>query len=319
MRGKIAIEEHFTAPGLEELISSVGWPPEDWARVHERLQDTERRLGEMDRLGIETAVLSLGAFGVQDVADAARAVDLARRANEVLAGIVADNAGRFAGFAALAMQNPDAAAAELERCVTDYGFKGALVNGFSVAGDDALYYDDVSFLPFWERVEALGVPFYLHPRNPLPSQQRIYQGRPELLGPTWAFAVETGTHALRLITSGLFDRFPNLTVVLGHLGEFLPFALPRLEQRMSHLPHVDLDKPATQYLRDNFYITTSGNNHTASLLGVLLEVGADRLLFAADYPFEEMQDGALWFDTVPISESDREKIGRTNAQRLLGL
>jgi 2,3-dihydroxybenzoate decarboxylase len=107
--------------------------------------------------------------------------------------------------------------------------------------------------------------------------------------------------------------------VLGHLGEFLPFALPRLEQRMSHIPHVRLAKPATQYLRDNFYVTTSGNNHTASLVGVLLELGADRLLFAADYPFEEMADGAAWFDTVPIAETDRLKIGRTNAGRLFAL
>jgi 2,3-dihydroxybenzoate decarboxylase len=219
------------------------------------------------------------------------------------------------------MQDPSAAAVELERAVRALGLKGALVNGYSSLGDfeTGVYYDADEYLPFWERVEALGVPFYLHPRNPLPNQRRIYEGRGELLGPTWAFAVETGTHALRLITSGLFDRFPGLTILLGHLGEFLPFALNRLEQRISHIRHVNLAKPATQYLRDNFYVTTSGNNHTASLIGILLELGADRLLFAADYPFEEMADGAEWFDTVPISEADRLKIGRTNAQQLFGL
>ena len=273
----------------------------------------------MDRLGIEKAVLSLGAFGVQDVDDAGRAVTAAQRANEALAEIVAAHPDRFGGFAALAMQDPDEAADELERCVRDYGFHGALVNGFSSLGDEALYYDDPQFLPFWERCEALGVPFYLHPRNPHVAQRQIYEGRPELLGPTWAFAVETGTHALRLITSGLFDRFPGLTIIIGHLGEFLPFALPRLEQRMSHLPFVQLEKPATQYLRDNFYVTTSGNSHTATLVALLLELGADRILFAADYPFEEMEDGATWFDLVSIAESDRLKIGRTNALALLGL
>jgi 2,3-dihydroxybenzoate decarboxylase len=321
MRGKIAVEEHFVTPELEELISGVGWAPEDWRRVVARLQDTEQRLAEMDRLGIETAVLSLGAFGIQEVLEPARAVEQARRANDALADIVRAQPTRFAGLAALPMQDPAAAADELERAVRELDLRGALVNGYSSLGDleTGVYYDDERFLPFWERVEALGVPFYLHPRNPLPNQRRIYEGRTELLGPTWAFAVETGTHALRLITSGLFDRFPGLTIVLGHLGEFLPFALNRLEQRMAHIPHVELAKPATRYLRDNFYISTSGNNHTASLVGILLELGADRLLFAADYPFEEMADGASWFDAVPISEADRLKIGRTNAQRLFRL
>lgn len=320
MQGKVAVEEHFVPPGLEELISGVGWSPDEWRRVVDRLRDTERRLEEMDRVGIELAVLSLGAFGVQDVPQPARAVDLARRANDALAEIVAARPDRFAGFAALPLQDTAAATAELERAVAELGLRGALVNGFSTVGDadTGAYYDDEAYLPFWERVEALGVPFYLHPRNPLPGQQRIYEGRTELLGPTWAFAVETGTHALRLITSGLFDRFPRLTVVVGHLGEFLPFALPRLEQRLTHIPHVQLERPPTQVLRENFFITTSGNNHTTSLLAILSELGADRLLFATDYPFEEMEDGATWFDDAPISEGDRLKIGRTNGLRVLG-
>jgi predicted TIM-barrel fold metal-dependent hydrolase len=321
MIGKIAIEEHFATPALAGLISGVGWSANEWQRVLDRLCDTELRLSEMDRLGIEMAVLSLGSFGIQDVVEARDAVASAVAANDALAAAVAAHPDRFAGFAALPMQDPSAALQELQRAVGELGFKGALVNGYSSVGDldTAAYYDDERYLEFWHGVEQLGVPFYLHPRNPLPSQRRIYEGRSELLGPTWAFAVETGSHALRLITSGLFDRCPRLQVIVGHLGEFLPFALPRLQQRMAHLPHVKLDRPATQYLRENFHITTSGNNHTASLIGVLLEVGADRLLFAADYPFEEMADGATWFDSVAISENDRLKIGRTNAQRLLGL
>ena len=319
MRGKVAVEEHFVPPGLEELISGVGWSPEEWRSVVDRLRDTERRLEEMDRLGIELAVLSLGAFGIQDLPEPARAVELSRRANDALAEIVAARPERFAGFAALPMQDPAVATAELERATAELGLSGALVNGYSTVGDPdtGAYYDGEAYLPFWEQVEALGVPFYLHLRNPLPGQRRIYEGRTELLGPTWAFAVETGTHALRLITSGLFDRFPRLTVVVGHLGEFLPFALPRLEQRLAHIPHVRLERTPTQVLRENFYVTTSGNNHTASLLAILLDLGADRLLFAADYPFEEMEDGAAWFDEVPIAEDDRLKIGRTNALQLL--
>ena len=321
MQGKIAVEEHFVPAGLEELITNPGWPDAALRRVLDRLRDIDGRLEAMDALGIEMAVLSLGAFGIQDVVDPARAVELSRRANDALAEIVREHPTRLAGLAALPMHDPEAGAAELERAVTQLGLCGALVNGYSSVGslETGVYYDIDDYLPFWERVEALDVPFYLHPRNPLPNQQRIYDGREELLGPTWAFAVETGTHALRLITSGLFDRFPRLTLVIGHQGEFLPFALNRLEQRMSRIPEIELQRSPTQVLRENFYITTSGNYHMASLLGVLLEVGADRLLFAADYPFEEMADGATWFDGVPISENDRLKIGRTNAQRLFRL
>ena len=321
MHGKIAVEEHFVPPGLEELITNPGWPEEALRRVLHRLRDIDGRLEEMDALGIEVAVLSLGAFGIQDVVDPVRAIEFARSANDALAEVVRAHPTRLAGLAALPMHDPAAAVAELERAVTQLGLRGALVNGYSSVGnlETGVYYDIDEYLPFWDRVEELDVPFYLHPRNPLPNQQRIYEGRKELLGPTWAFAVETGTHALRLITSGLFDRFPHLTVVVGHQGEFLPFALNRLEQRMSRIPEMGLARPPTQVLRENFFITTSGNNHMASLLGVLLEVGADRVLFAADYPFEEMADGATWFDSVPISETDRLKIGRTNAQRLFRL
>jgi 2,3-dihydroxybenzoate decarboxylase len=322
MDGKIAIEEHFVTPALEDLVANPGWPPDAFRAVLDRLEDIDgARLEAMDRNGIEVSVLSLAANGIQDEVDAARAADRAMRANDALAAIVDTHSDRYAGFAAVALQDPAAAAAEAERAVRELGFRGVLVNGYSSVGDleTGAYYDHERFWPFWERIEALDVPLYLHPRNPLPGQRRIYEGRPELLGPTWAFGVETATHALRLITSGLFDRFPSLTVILGHLGEGLPFALYRLEQRLKRIPEVRLEKPATHYLRDNFHITTSGNYHTASLIGILLQLGADRLMFAADYPFEDLEDGARWFDTAPISDIDREKIGRLNAQRLLRL
>ena len=322
MDGKIAIEEHFVTPALEDLIANPGWAPDAFRAVLDRLGDVDgARIEQMDRHGIEIAVLSLGANGIQDEPDPARAVQRAREANDALAAIVAARSDRFAGFAAVALQDPAAAADEAERAVGELGLKGVLVNGYTSLGDlaTAAYYDDVRFEPFWARIEALGVPLYLHPRDPLPTQRRIYEGRPELLGPTWAFGVETATHALRLITSGLFDRHPRLTVILGHLGEGLPFAMHRLEQRLSRRADVALERLPTQVLRENFHITTSGNYHTPSLVGLLLELGADRVLFAADYPFEDLADGARWMDTVAISEGDRAKIGRDNAARLLGL
>jgi 2,3-dihydroxybenzoate decarboxylase len=320
--GKIAIEEHFVTPELADLVYNPGWPADAFRAALDRLEDTDGpRLHAMDRNGIEVAVLSLAANGIQDEPDPRRAAQRAAEANDALAQIVAAHPDRYAGFGAVALQDPEAAAAEAARAVRELGFRGVLVNGYSSVGDldTADYYDDPKFWPFWERIEALDVPFYLHPRNPLPGQRRIYEGRPELLGPTWAFGVETATHALRLITSGLFDRFPRLCVILGHLGEGLPFALHRLEQRLGRMPEVGLGKPATHYLRDNFYVTTSGNYHTASLVGLLLQLGADRLMFAADYPFEEPEDGARWFDELAISDLDREKIGRLNAERLLRL
>ena len=219
------------------------------------------------------------------------------------------------------MQDADAAATELRRCVEELGFKGALVNGFSNLGDagTGVYYDGEAYEPFWAEVERLEAPFYLHPRNPLPGQRRIYEGRPELLGPAWAFGVETGTHALRLITSGLFDRHPRLQVILGHLGEGLPFAINRLQARMGSVHGIPLERLPVEVLRENFHITTSGNPHTPSLLGAIAELGVERVMFSADYPFEDLADGASWFDALELEADVREQLASTNARRLLAL
>jgi predicted TIM-barrel fold metal-dependent hydrolase len=323
MQGKIAVEEHFVTPELEDTIfGSIGWDPEEWRRMADLLQETDAvRIAEMDRFGIEMSVLSLAAPCIQDIVDTGAAIAAAQGANDALAEVVAAHPDRYAAFAALPMQSPEAAADELERVVRTYGFKGGLVNGYSSIGnlETAAYYDEPQYEVFWHRAAGLGVPLYLHPRNPLPNQRRMYEGREELLGPTWAFTVETATHSLRLITSGLFDRHPDLTVIIGHMGELLPFALDRTRQRLSRIPGVSLERPATEYLRHNFFLTTSGNFHSQSLTGALLQVGSDRLLFAVDYPFEETADAVTWFDHVPISELDRQKIGRDNAKTLLGL
>lgn len=321
MKGKIAIEEHFLPPGRPDLLSNPGWSAEAWTQITNALMDTEARLELMDRGGVELAVLSLASDGIQKILDPQTAVATAREANDALATVVAAHPERYSGFAALPMQDVAAAGSELDRAVTELGFRGALVNGYSNLGDldTALYYDDPAYDPLWERLVALDVPLYLHPRNPLPDQRRIYEGRPELLGPTWAFGAETAMHALRMIVGGVFDRFPQLTIVLGHLGELLPFAIRRLEQRLARLPDVMLERSPSSYLRDNFWITTSGNYHTASLVGILLELGSERVVFAADYPFEYLHDGTDWMDAVPISDRDRELIGRENVKRLLKL
>lgn len=320
MVGKVAVEEHFVCPECEEYVSKAWMSPDMHRRMLARLSDVgERRLEEMDRAGIELAVLSLVTEGVQAEQDPAVAAAKAARANDVLATIIDRYPDHFSGLAAVSLRDVDDAVKELERSVRDLGLVGVCVNGFTSVGEGGEYYDDPKFLPFWQCLEGLGVPLYLHPRYPLPSQRGIYDGRPELLGSTWGFGVETATHALRLITSGLLDRVPGAALILGHLGETLPFTLHRMQGRMKALRGSALARPVTEYLQRNFYVATSGNFHTPTLLGVLLEMGADRVLFAVDYPFEEMGDAASWFAGLPIAPGDREKIGAGNARNLLGL
>ncbi|MFV9426723.1 amidohydrolase family protein [Microbacterium sp. S1037] len=327
MNGKIALEEHFAIP--QTLQDSAGFVPGDyWRILQDRLLDIHgQRLDQMDAHGIETCVLSLNAPAIQAIPQRDRAVEYARIANDVLAEEVAKRPDRFRAFAALPLQDPDAATAELRRCVEELGFVGALVNGFSQDeqhgdGHDPLYYDLPQYRAFWAEVERLDVPFYLHPRNPLPQDARIYDGHPWLLGPTWGFAQETAVHALRLMASGLFDEHPGLKIVIGHMGEGIPAMLYRIDHRNKWVeaPHTyPAQRKFVDYFSENFWITTSGNFRTQSLIGAVLEIGADRILFATDWPFENIDHAAEWFDTASISDADRRKIGRTNALSLFRL
>jgi gamma-resorcylate decarboxylase len=321
MQGKIAVEEHYAIGATAS--KSVRFPQHPyWAGIEGKLIDLfDRRLAEMDASGIGCAVLSLNANGIQEVPEAAAAIALAREANDALAAVVAKRPDRFAALAALPMQDPQAAAAELARCVRDLKFKGALVNGFSQVGsaDSAVYYDLPQYRPFWAEVERLGVPFYLHPRYSLPSRRQRYEGHPWLIGSPWDFAEETAIHSLRLMGSGLFDDYPKLQIVIGHLGERIPFDLWRLDHRLSKLPGRPAKRTMAEYFRNNFHITTSGNFCTQSLIQTILTVGADRVLFAVDYPFEDHAQAAEWFDAAEIAEHDRIKIGRDNAKALFAL
>ena len=322
MIGKIALEEHFALP--ETLADSTRYAGgHSWSLLEQRLLDVhDHRLSEMDAHGIAYAILSLNSPAIQAVADRSRASEIARRANDVLAEAVARKPDRLAGFAALPLQDPDAAAEELTRAVTQLGFKGALVNGFSqvASSENVMYYDHPAYASFWRRVEELDVPFYLHPREPLASREPIYDGHPWLLGPVWAFAAETAVHALRLMCSGLFDRHPRLTLILGHLGEGLPYNAWRIDHRLRKMPQgLPARRTITEYLRSNVFLTTSGNFRTPTLIDAIAEVGADRVLFSVDYPFEETADAATWFDSAQISERDRLCIGSENATRLFKL
>jgi predicted TIM-barrel fold metal-dependent hydrolase len=318
---KIALEEHFAID--ETVQDSAGFvPPSYWIELKNRLLDIQdRRIQEMDNNGIELMILSLNAPTVQAIPDTQAAYDLSRRANDFLAEQIAKRPDRFKGFAALPMQSPELAARELERCVKDLDFVGALVNGFSQVDEKGgvLYYDLPQFRAFWATVQALDSPFYLHPRNPLPAHAPIYDGHPWLLGPTWAFGQETAVHALRLMGSGLFDEYPRLKIILGHMGEGLPYSMWRVDNRNAWVktkPSYPAKRRIADYFHENFWLTTSGNFRTQTLVDAMLEIGSDRILFSADWPFENVDHAAEWFDTASISDNDRIKIGRTNAARL---
>jgi len=322
--GKIGFEEHFAIPETLGETRAFAGESGRWDEFTQEILDLDEvRLRYMDAAGIELAVLSLNAPGIQGILDADTAMDVARKGNDRAAAAVRQYPDRYAAFAALPMHFPEAAAAELRRCVQELGFRGCMVNGFQQVGDpdNVKYYDRPEYRSFWATVAELDVPFYLHPRMQIPSQARNYDGHPWLMSAPWGFAVETSIHALRLCGSGLFDEFPSLKVCLGHLGEGIPFGLWRIDARMRFSPRGYRGaRPLGDYFRDNFHLTVSGNFADAPFRCTLDVVGVDRVYYSSDYPFERMQDASDWFDATPVIDDDlRRRIGRGNALRLLGL
>lgn len=314
---KVLIEEHFVTPEFagyaaesQDLID-----PEPRAHFAPKLLDRGAgRLEEMDRLGIDMQILSLVAPGIQAEADRDLAVDRARMANDLLAETVREHPDRFGGFAALPLQDPKVAADELQRCVEELGFVGAMVNGHT----GGRYLDEDEFDVVLERAERLEVPIYLHPNTSV-DVGAVYENHRELIGPTWSWGVETATHALRMVFAGTFERRPNFTLIVGHMGEALPFILWRLDSRWEIAKGGrSLDLPPSDYIRRNVMVTTSGVCSAAPLLCTVQALGADRILLAGDYPFEDQGAVVDFIETAPISEPDREKIAFGNAARAFG-
>ena len=323
MNGKIALEEHISLQETLDDSRAFAGSSGLWEEFSRQILDIgDERLAGMDKNGIELTILSLNAPAIQAILDTKKAIEVAKRANDHVAEAVARHPGRFAGLAALPMQDPDAAAEELTRCVKDFGFKGALVNGFTQKDvpDSAIYFDIPEYRSFWSTVSRLDVPFYLHPRAPIPSRARQYDGHPWLMSSPWGFAVETSIHALRMCGSAMFDDFPNLKIILGHLGEHIPYDLTRIDGRMRFSRRgYTKERYLGEYFRKHFYITTSGNFCDPSFRCALEVMGVDRLMFSTDYPFERMQEAANWFDNTPLSDAERLKVGRTNAIKLFKL
>ncbi len=272
----------------------------------------------MDAAHIDMQVLSLTSPGVEQL-EATEAVAFAKQTNDYLADALRSHPDRLGGFASLPTANPNAAALELERTIHDYGFRGAVINGH-VQGR---YLDDKFFWPIFESAEALKVPIYLHPTQPpKPVIEASYSGfapivTKMLAGPGWGWHIETAIHVIRIILGGTFDRYPKLQLVVGHMGETLPFMLQRLD--VMPMAMTKLSRPISSYLRENVHYTFSGFNFTPTFLDLLLEVGVDRVMFSADYPYASMAEARAFLDQLPVSTADRERIAHGNAERLLGL
>jgi predicted TIM-barrel fold metal-dependent hydrolase len=319
----ITLEEHYATPGFFEgpgrgFVERFNAGGDRMARIAAQLREVgEQRIAEMDAAGIDVQVLSLNSPGVEQL-DAADAIVLAREANEFVSAAVKRHPTRFGAFAAIPVAAPRQAADELERCVRELGFQGALINGHH----RGRYLDDRFFWPILERAESLRVPIYLHPTQPpQPVVDALYAGfAPEVsfmfANAGWGWHIETAVHALRLILGGVFDRFPGLQLIVGHMGEALPFMLSRVDIMGTAI--TGLGRPVSAYLRENVHYTFSGFNFTPTFLDLLLQVGVDRIMFSADYPYASMAQARAFLDQLPVSAADKERIAHGNAARLLG-
>lgn len=315
---KIALEEHFITPELEPHMRAT--MPRVSAEGADHLSQLmldfgERRLAAMDEAGVDIAVLSISGPGVQAEPDPAAAVKLARDANDRLAEEVGKQPARYRGFAHLPMQDVPAAIAELERCVSELGFVGSMVNGHT----NGVYLDDPRYDPFWERMQALDAPLYLHPTDSFVLPY-VLEGAPELVKPTWEWNFETSSHFLRLLFSGVFDRFPRLKIILGHMGETLPYHLWRFDSRAALIVGKrPLKEVPSFYLKRNMFVTTSGQFDDVPLVAALSALGADKVLFSIDYPYEDSATAGRFLDAAPLDETTRAKVARGNAIAVMNM
>jgi len=319
----IAIEEHFITPMYREHVGANEFrkfylKTRSAELGHDIVEENsdlgQKRLAHMDAAGIGVQVLSFGSPGPQAFA-ADIAIPMARQANDLLFETTKKYPERFAGFAALPTADPEQAARELERCITKLGFKGAMIHGHSRGS----FLDSRKYWPIFERAEALDVPIYLHPTLPHPAAlQSYFEGYEELARAGWGFAVDTSCHFLRIVFAGVFDAYPRLKIILGHLGEGLPFAMHRLQDHTwQSAKRRGLKRSPLEYLQENMLVTTSGNWYEPAFQCTLAALGADKILFAVDWPYEANKTGVEFLKKISISDADRAKIAHGNAERLL--
>ncbi len=327
---KIDLESHTSTPAndaaWDSSAESARNGPAFMADVIRRWKDIPLQLETMDKNGISRTVISLTSGGAQSFADLGKAEAFARDTNDyIVENYCAKHPDRFSGFANIPLQRGDAAARELTRAVKQLGMVGAVIRGYTNYGDGFIFLDDPSVNEFWACAAELGVPIYLHPREPFSvgTARLLYEGYPAMAGSAWGFAMETATFAMRLLMSDIFDRNPAVRVILGHLGEGLSFLLPRAQHRLykqrEGIGMKPGKKPLTEYFRENFYVTTSGHFNTPALRNAIEAVGVERVMFSIDYPFEQDEEAVAWFDGVDLPESDKARIASGNARQLLNL
>ncbi len=318
----IALEEHFVTQSFLKATGASGkaQPPQITALQPKLLDLGEGRIAAMDEAGIDLQVLSLASMGIDEL-DGPTATALSREINDELAAAVRAHPERLAGFALLGMKEPEKAAAELERCITQLGFAGVLLDGTC----GGLFYDDSRFLPVFETAQRLHVPVYLHPSPPPHTvQQAYFSGLPNGLGQIlsiagWGWHAETALHTLRLIVSGLFDRLPELQLMIGHMGEMLPMALARSSNILSGPAH--LRQTVAEYFRTNIHLTTSGYFTQPPLKLALEVVGIERMMFSVDYPFSPNTNGRKFLEDAAnsLKEWEMEMFTHGNAERVMKL
>lgn len=320
----IAVEEHFSTEHYQQTLARAtgggsSLPPHMAEILKRQLDVGEGRLAGMDEAGIDMQVLSLSALGLDDL-DRETAMPLARDCNDVLAETIATHPTRFSGLAHLALHEPEGAAEELERCVGKLGLKGAMVSGTS----GGRFLDDAGFEPLLAVAERLSVPIYLHPAPPpRPVYDAYFGGLPEGVGNMlsmagWGWHAEAGLHSLRMVVAGVFDRHPDLQIIIGHMGEGLPLFLARADEKLGPVTRA-LRRRVSDYFHTNFYLTTSGYFTVQPLISTAMIMGTDRLLFAVDYPYSPNSAGRGLLEMAPLAPPDLEKITHKNAERLLGL
>ncbi|KAF2262881.1 amidohydrolase-like protein 2 [Lojkania enalia] len=338
MKGTIAIEEaiidqagvqaHSFAQ-FQSLMRPGGDPASGLSAHEKRLLDIhDERLQKMDEHGVEYMLLSLTSPGCQGEADPEKARKMAQVANDYLAREVKKNPKRFGGFAALSMHNAQDAAEELRRAVKELGMFGGLVNDFQskgANGEEKVYFDTPDYDAFWETVQELNVPIYLHPRYAIPQDLQPgtrYGDRKHLLGAGVQFHLDLSWHLYAICSSGIFDRFPKVQIVAGHLGENIPFNLWRADHWINH-PFKRGSRPMKHdygyYWKHNVSITTSGNFNTRGLKYCIEELGLDRCLYAIDTPYETIEEGQNWWKSVDLPEDQKDAVARKNAIRLFNL
>jgi predicted TIM-barrel fold metal-dependent hydrolase len=304
----ITLEEHFTSPKLRALRGEKDTP------LQRQLDDLGNlRIRAMDEAGIDLQVISENNPATQNL-DAETAVMLARASNDILHEAVRTHPDRFAGFATLPTPDPEAAADELERAVSKLGFKGAMIMGLT----HGRFMDDKQFRPIFERATALDVPLYIHPTPPHPAVVDAYfKEYPALAVAPLGFTLETLTHTVRLVVSGLFDEYPKLKIIVGHLGETMPYLMWRTDYLVAE--RMNMPRSFADYYRECFWLTTSGSFSNAALACAIAEMGADRIMFSVDWPFIPNALGRQWLDAAPVSDTDRAAILGGNARTLLRL